>query len=67
MSAYGKLPETGYIRLKTVLAVYPVSRATWYAGISAGKFPAPVKLSKHVAAWRVEDIRALLKNAGERK
>jgi predicted DNA-binding transcriptional regulator AlpA len=25
--------------------------------VKAGKFPAPVKLSQRVTAWRVEDIR----------
>ena len=54
------LPETGFVRLPTVLRYFPVSRSTWYAGIQTGVFPKPVKLGKRISAWRVEDIRMLL-------
>jgi prophage regulatory protein len=56
------LPQTGFLRLPTVLALYPVSRSTWYAGIKAGRFPKPVKLGPQTSAWRVEDVRALLES-----
>jgi predicted DNA-binding transcriptional regulator AlpA len=54
------LPEVGFVRLATVLAVFPVGRSTWWAGVKAGRFPMPVKLGPRVTAWRVEDIRTLL-------
>jgi prophage regulatory protein len=54
------LPETGYIRLPTVLAIFPVSRSTWWAGVKSGRFPQPVKLSPRCTAWRAEDISSLL-------
>jgi predicted DNA-binding transcriptional regulator AlpA len=54
------IPETGYMRLKAVLAVYPVSAATWWRGVKVGRFPQPVKLGPNTTAWRAEDIRALL-------
>lgn len=55
------LPLEGYVRLRTVLRVYPVSRATWYAGIKDGKFPSPVKITgTKASAWRVDDIRKLI-------
>jgi predicted DNA-binding transcriptional regulator AlpA len=60
------LPETGFVRLPIVLAVYPVSKSTWWAGIKSGRFPAGVKLSEATTAWRVEDIRALIESAGVR-
>ena len=53
------LPDTGYVRLETVLAIYPVSRSTWFKGVAEGRFPKPVKLSAHAAGYRVEDIRRL--------
>ena len=49
----------GFLRLKSVLAVYPVSKSTWWQGVREGKFPAPIKLSEHCTAWRSADIRAL--------
>ena len=54
------LPNVGFVRLATVLAVYPVGRSTWWAGVKAGRFPAPVKLGLRTTAWRVEDIRRLI-------
>jgi len=54
------LPETGYVRLSTVLHFIPVSKSSWWAGIKAGIFPAGVKLSARVTAWRAEDIRTLI-------
>lgn len=59
------LPETGFVRLPVVLAVYPVSKSTWWAGIKSGRFPAGVKLSESTTAWRVEEIRKLIESAGE--
>ena len=66
MSKYSKvteqqnLPETGLIRLKQVLQFIPVSRSTWLAGVKAGRFPKPIKLSLRTTAWKVADIRALI-------
>jgi prophage regulatory protein len=60
MQAKAVLPETGFVRLPQVLAVYPVSRSTWWAGVRSGRYPKPVKLGPKTAAWRVEDVRALL-------
>ena len=54
------LPESGFVRLPAVLAVFPVSRSTWWAGIQSGKYPSGIKLSERVTAWKVEDIRALI-------
>lgn len=70
------IPETGYLRLPHILgkratktepatpAIIPVSRSTWYAGVRSGRFPQPVHLSERTAAWRVEDIRALIERLG---
>jgi len=54
------LPETGFIRLPSILSIYPVCKSAWYSGIKKGIYPAPVKLSERTAAWRVEDVRALI-------
>ncbi|HCY61536.1 MAG TPA: transcriptional regulator [Oxalobacteraceae bacterium] len=60
-----QLPVTGFVRLPVVLSVFPVSRATWWNGVRAGKYPAAHKLGPRATAWKVEDIRALLeKTAG---
>lgn len=54
------LPLGGLVRLPAVLAVVPVSRATWLAWVHDGKAPRPVKIGARAVAWRVEDVRAFL-------
>lgn len=59
------LPQTGFLRLKYILAPLgpiPVSRSTWWAGVKAGRFPKPMKLGPRTTAWRVEDIRRLIEH-----
>jgi predicted DNA-binding transcriptional regulator AlpA len=56
------LPETGFVRLPAILALIPISRSSWWAGIKAGRFPRPAKLGSRISAWRAEDIRALIQN-----
>ena len=55
----------GFLRLPQVLSLIPVSKATWWRGIRAGKYPSPIKLSQRVSAWRASDIQALLTRIGE--
>ena len=62
------LPETGFVRLASILAPrgpIPVSRSTWWAGIKTGRFPRPVKLAPRITVWRVQDIRKLTEKGGE--
>jgi len=54
------LPETGFVRLPSILRVFPVSRSHWWAGVKEGRYPKPVKLGPKITAWRVEDIRELI-------
>lgn len=54
------IPQTGYLRLPAVLHHYPVSKSTWWSGVKSGRYPAAVKLSAGITAWRAEDIRALI-------
>ena len=66
-----ELPEIGYLRLPQIIgnakaeppipAVIPVGKSTWWGGVKSGRFPKPVKLGPRITAWRVEDIRALIK------
>lgn len=40
----------------------PIGRSTFLAGVKAGKYPQPVKLSERTTAWRKADILALLES-----
>jgi len=57
------LPETGFIRLPQVLAIFPVGKSTWWAGVKTGKYPQSVKLSLRITAWPVDSIRKLIEEA----
>jgi prophage regulatory protein len=58
--------DQAFVRLPTVLGVYPVSKAEWWKGVREKRYPAPVQLAKRISAWRVGDIRKLLASAKER-
>ena len=58
------LPETGFLRLRDVLKLIPVSPSSWWTGVRQGKFPKPLKLGPHTTVWRAEDIRALIDRMG---
>ncbi len=49
-----------FLRLPQVLEIIPVCRATWYAGVKAGRYPAQVKLGPRAAAWKRSDIERLV-------
>jgi len=59
--------HTGFLRVSHILGDarkgiaprIPVSRSTWYAGVAAGRYPKPIRLSEGVSVWRVSDIDAL--------
>jgi prophage regulatory protein len=66
------LPEIGYVRIwqivgdrkKGITPVIPVSKATWWAGVASGRYPAGVLHGPRTRVWSVESIRALLAEMG---
>lgn len=66
MNTTNRLPETGFVRMRGLVAPYgpiPACRATVYAWIRAGIFPAPVAIGRgRIKGFRVEDVRAFLDN-----
>jgi len=69
------LPEIGFVRLPQIVGdrsadppiepLIPISKSGWWQGVREGRYPKPVKLGPNTSAWRVEDIRALIKKIGE--
>lgn len=56
----------GFLRLKQVLALIPVSKSTWYQGVQSGRYPAPTRsLGVRITAWAVKDIHRFLSDAAE--
>lgn len=56
-----QLPQTGFVKLPTILSVFPVSKSTWWAGVKTGKYPQSLKHGSSTF-WKAEDIHALLKS-----
>jgi predicted DNA-binding transcriptional regulator AlpA len=61
-AAPGSIPVTGYIRIKQILTIFPVSDSTWWEGCKDGRFPKPIKLGPRTTVWRAEDIRDFIEN-----
>ncbi len=38
-----QLPQTGFVKLPTILSAIPVSKSKWWAGVKAGKYPKSIK------------------------
>ncbi|MFP3586373.1 AlpA family phage regulatory protein [Paraburkholderia sp. SIMBA_055] len=57
-----QIQHDSLLRLPEVLALIPVSRATWYAGVKNGRFPQPVSLGPRCVAWRASEIQRLVNN-----
>jgi len=60
------LPIEGFLRLsqivgnKTIPAIIPISKSSWWAGVKKGEFPKPVKLGKRTTVWKISDIKSLI-------
>lgn len=57
---YYRLPEIIGDRKKGIAGIIPISKAAWYKGIKAGRYPKQVKLSERTSAWLSTDIDALV-------
>jgi len=64
-SHFDALPDSAFVREAQIVqskrnpsAPLPISAATLWRKVAAQSFPAPVKLSERVTAWRVSDVRA---------
>jgi hypothetical protein len=63
-----QLPATGFLRRSDLLGckrrgkprLIPMAASTLHDHVNKRLFPAPVKLSAGITAWRVEDIRAYI-------
>jgi prophage regulatory protein len=52
--------ERTLLRLKDVLAIYPISRTSFYDGMKMGLYPKPLRLGKKTVAWRAQEMEAAI-------
>ena len=53
------------LRVKEVLQIIPISRASWWRGVRDGRYPKPFKLSPRVTVWKLSDIEAIFQDTTE--
>ncbi len=57
------LDQPGFLNLHDVLAIFPVSRSAWYAGIKNGLYPKPVSMGGlRKVGWPTAEIKKLIDN-----
>ncbi|MGP1667647.1 MAG: helix-turn-helix transcriptional regulator [Rhodanobacter sp.] len=54
--AYLRVSEIANNRRTHTPGIIPVSAATWWAWVKAGKAPQPIRLSAGVTVWRAIDV-----------
>ena len=55
------LDQPGFLRLKEVLTILPISRAAWYAGIQSGRYPPSASLGgRRSVGWPTSAIKMLI-------
>jgi len=66
-SKFADLPDDAFIRLRQMLTlqVIPYSASTVWRRCKNKEFPAPLRVSPGITAWRVGDVRAHLESLGK--
>ena len=61
-STFDDLPDLALIQIRPLInyGVLPYSATTIWRKCRIGEFPAPIKISAGITAWRVGDIREYL-------
>jgi prophage regulatory protein len=61
------LSDDALVRLTNLITfkLIPFSTSTLWRKVGKGEFPAPIKVSAGVTAWRLGDVRAWLKSPAE--
>ena len=64
---FDHLPDDALIRLRLLVAwnILPHSMSTTWRRVRSKQFPAPIKLSPQITAFRVGEIRRWLENPAE--
>ena len=54
-------PITGFLDIPKILAVIPISKSSWWAGVKSGKYPKPIKHGGRTF-WKAQDIQDLIES-----
>lgn len=61
---FDHLPDEALIRLHVLISwrLVPFSTSTLWRRVKNGQFPAPIKVSESITAWRMGNVRQWLKD-----
>ena len=60
LAGFDSYPDSAYVRLPVVCALFGISAATAWRWVKKGMLPAGRKLSDSVTAWNVGELRKAL-------
>lgn len=63
LAAFDTMPDSALVRVPVVRGLCGCSDASVWRRVKAGTLPKPVKLSPRITAWRVGELREVLKRA----
>ena len=63
---FDSLPDSAYVRIPTVAALFACSPATIWRAVRDGRIPKPIKHFERATAWNVGALRAALQGQGKR-
>ena len=52
--------KTQKVLKEAITPLIPVCKATWYAGMKSGMYPAGIRISPRVVMWRLSDVMAIV-------
>ncbi len=55
------LPDTAFVRIKTVCQLFGISAATVWRRCADGSLPAPRKFGSRITCWSVGELRAVMR------
>lgn len=60
LESFDTLPNSAFVRLPTVTALFACSSSTVWRGVRNGRLPKPCKHFDRASAWNVGQLRAVL-------
>ena len=64
---FSNIPASGFLRLPQILAIFPISKSTWWERCRTGRYPKPIKLGPRTIVWRAEDITVFIERVSNQQ
>lgn len=58
---FSQFPNTGFVDLTKILAIFPISKSSWWQGVKDGRYPKSIKHGGRTF-WKAQDIHDLIES-----